>query len=123
VRYGLTVDYPAIEHRSTRSGRWLRERRLRLAFWTAVVEGLLVVFGVVSAWVALLVAAIVIAFYVLVGRSFRRDSLRQAAWVAAMSQVLVALVPVAAFVLTTLAIVVLAVLALLALALLLGDRR
>src|SRR6266550_3630568 len=42
-----TVDHmaysqPMIEAGSTRIGRWLRERRLRLALWVAVVEGLLV---------------------------------------------------------------------------------
>ena len=29
----------AIEHGSTRPGRWLRERRLRLTYWIAAVEG------------------------------------------------------------------------------------
>ena len=33
----------AIEHGSSRSGRWLRERRLRLTLWIAAVEGLLYV--------------------------------------------------------------------------------
>ena len=117
------MELPAIEHGTSRTSRWLRERRLRLAFWIAVVEGLLIVFDVVSGWLALLVGAIVVLFYVLVGRDLRIDSLRQTSWVAAMSQALVALVPIAALVLTTLAVVVLAVMALLALALLLGDRR
>jgi hypothetical protein len=117
------MELPAIEHGTSRTSRWLRERRLRLAFWIAVVEGLLVVFDVVGGWLALLVGAIVVLFYVVVGRSSRSDALRQASWVAAMSQVLVALIPIAAFVLTTLAVVVLAVIALLALALLLADRR
>jgi hypothetical protein len=117
------MELRAIDHGTSRSGRWLRERRLRLAFWIAIVEGLLVVFDVVPGWTALAVGAILVAFYVFVGRELHVDALRQASWVAAMSQVLVALVPLAAFVLTTLAIIVLAVIALLGLALLLADRR
>jgi hypothetical protein len=117
------MAYPAIEHGTTRSGRWLRERRLRLAFAVAVAEGALVLLDVIPGWLALLVGALVLLFYVVVGRGLRHDSLRQTSWVAAMSQVLVALVPVAAFILTTLAIIVLAIIALLGLVLLLGDRR
>ena len=81
------------------------------------------IFDVIPGWFALLVGAIIVLFYVIVGRSAGSDTVVQASWTAAMSQVLVALIPIAAFVLTTLAIVVLAVIALLALALLLGDRR
>ena len=116
------MELPVVDPRVSRTGRWLRERRLRLAVWIAVIEGLLVIFDVIPGWFALLVGAIVVLFYVMVGRG-AGDTLAQASWTAAMSQVLVALVPIAAFVLTTLAVVVLAVIALLALALLLGDRR
>jgi len=117
------MELPVVDPRVSRSGRWLRERRLRLAVWIAVIEGLLVIFDVIPGWFALLVGSIVVLFYALVGRSAGNDTVTQASWTAAMSQVLVALVPIAAFVLTTLAIVVLTVIALLALALLLGDRR
>jgi hypothetical protein len=119
----IEMEYPVIEHGATRPGLWLRERRLRLAIWIAIVEGLLIVFDVIPGWTALAVGAVLVAFYVFVAREGRSDSVRQASWVAATSQVLVALVPVAAFLLTAVAIVVLVVLALGALALLLADRR
>ena len=35
----------AIEHGSTRTGRWLRERRLRFTLWIAAIEGLLYLFA------------------------------------------------------------------------------
>lgn len=117
------MELQVVDPTLSRTGRWLRERRLRLAVWIAVIEGLLIVFDVIPGWFALVVGAIVILFYALVGRTAGSDTVAQASWTAAMSQVLVALVPIAAFVLTTLAIVVLTVIALLALALLLGDRR
>ena len=88
-----------------------------------MVEGLLVVFDVVSGWVALVIGAILVVFYFSVGRELRWDTLRQVSWIAALSQVLVAFVPVLAFVLGVLAILAVAVLALVALAALLADRR
>lgn len=114
---------PVIEHRSSAAGRWLRERRVRIALWIAVVEGLLVLFDVIAGWVALLVGAAIVGFWFLAGRNLRSETVRQASWTAALSQVLVALVPVLAFVITALAVVALVVIALLALLALLANRR
>ena len=112
-----------VEHKATRSGRWLRDRRLKLALGIAIVEGILVVLDVIPGWVALVVGVVVVAFYVARGRELRSDSARQASWIAAASQVLVALVPVLMFVVTAAAILALAVLAVMALVLLFADRR
>jgi hypothetical protein len=113
----------SIEHGSTRAGRWLRMRRLRFALWIAVVEGLLVVFHVIPVWAALLVAAIVLVLYLVVGRGLRNDALRQASWVAAASQAFVAMVPVLVALVGVVAIVAIALLAVVALIALFGDRR
>lgn len=96
---------------------------MRIALWVAVAEGLLVVFEVIPGWVALLVAAGVLAFYVFVGRDLRSDLARQTSWIAALSQAFVALVPVLLFVLGVLAVIALAVLALVAVIALFADRR
>jgi hypothetical protein len=112
-----------IEHRSSGPGRWLRERRLRLAIAIALVEGLLVVVDVIPAWLAIVVGLAAVLFYLLRGRDLRADVARQTSWIAAASQVLVALIPLLMFVLTALAVVALAILAVVALFILLGDRR
>jgi hypothetical protein len=117
------VELTAIEHRSSRTGRWLRARRLRLALWIAVAEGLLVIFDVIPGWTALLVGALILAFYLFLGRGLRSDAGRQASWVAAASQVFVALVPVLLFFVGILAVIAVAVLAAIALVALLADRR
>lgn len=117
------MDMPAIEQGSSRTGRWLRERRVKIALWIAVVEGILVVFDVIPGWLALVVGAGVLAFYFFVGRSLPQDTLRQASWTAALSQVFMALVPVLVFVATAIAIVVLVVIAIVALVALFADRR
>lgn len=114
---------PAIEHRSTAPGRWLRERRLKLALGIAVVEGILVIVDVIPNWVAIVVGLGIVGYWLFVGRALDSDLLRQASWTAALSQVFMALVPVLAFVLTALAVVALVVIALIALVALLADRR
>lgn len=117
------MDYPAIEHGSSRSGRWLREQRVLIAFAIALAEAILILVGVIPAWLGLLVGAAVVAFYFFVGRGLRHDTFRQASWTGALSQILVALVPVLVFVLGVIAVFALIALAVLALAVLFVDRR
>jgi uncharacterized membrane protein len=112
-----------LEHGTSRSGRWLRDKRVRLAFGLAVVEGLLVAFDVIDGLIALLVALLLLLFYFSYGRKLRWDWAREASWVAATSQAFVALVPVLVIVIGTLAIIGVAVIAVVALVLLFADRR
>jgi hypothetical protein len=114
---------PALDHGTSRSGRWLRRNRLRIALGIAAVEGLLVVLDVLSGWLALLLAALTIVFYLVVGRDLRHDTGRQLSWIAASSQVLVALVPVLFIILGAVAVIAVAILAVIALVLLFTDRR
>ena len=113
----------ALEHGTSRGGRWLRTRRLRLALWIAVIEGVLVVADVIPGLTALLAAAGVIAFYLFFGREARSDTVRQGSWIAAASQVCVALVPVLVLVVGALALVAVVILAAIALLVLFADRR
>ena len=113
-----------IEAGSTRTGRWLRERRLRLALWTAVIEGILVaVSHDLTRWTVLVIAVIVLAFYVLAGRTMKWDVGRQLSWIAAASQALAILVVILAFVLKLVAIVAVVVFAIIALVYLFSDYR
>ena len=117
------IEPRAIEHGSTRTDRWLRRIRLRLAVWIAVVEGLLLVFGILNRWATLFVAALVIVGYLAVASRLRPGAARDVAWIAAVSQALVALIPVLLIVVSTMALVAVAVLAVVALVILFGDRR
>jgi hypothetical protein len=112
-----------VEHGSSRGGRWLRRNRLRFAFWIAVVEGVLVLFDVIPTWTALGVAAMLLLFYLLIGRNVPSDTGRELSWIAAVSQLLVAILPVLLALLTMVAIIALVVIAAVALALLFLDRR
>jgi hypothetical protein len=96
---------------------------MRIALWIAVVEGVLVLLDVIPIWTALGVAALLILFYVFVGRNLPTDSGRELSWIAAFSQLLVAILPVLVSLLTIVAIIALVVIAAVALALLFLDRR
>ena len=113
---------PAIEHGSSRIGRWLRARRVRVAFWIAVAEGILVVFHAISWWAAVAVAALLIVGWFSFAHRLRSETARQAGWIAAVSQALVALVPVLVLIVGTLALIVVAILAVVALVLLFSSR-
>jgi hypothetical protein len=112
-----------IDHGSTRTGRWLRERRLRIALWIAAIEGLLIVLHQIGRWPAMIVAGAILVAYLLGGRSIRSDVGYQIMWIVAASQALVALVPLVWWLVTrVIAILVVAALAVVALVYLFSDR-
>jgi hypothetical protein len=113
---------PVLDHRSTRTGRWLRARRIRVAFWIAVIEGILVVFHAISWWAAIAIAALVVIGWFSFAHRLRSDTARQLGWIAAVSQALVALVPILVIIVGTLALIVVGILAAVALILLFSSR-
>ena len=120
----MAYSQPMIEAGSTRIGRWLRERRLRLALWVAVAEGLLVALTPdLTKWTVLVLGVILLAFYMVAGRNIRWDVARQLSWIAAASQALAILVVILAFLLGLLAIVAIVVFAIIALVYLFSDAR
>jgi len=122
VRLNEMYGAHAIEHGTTRSGRWLRERRLRITLWIAAVEGLLYLFHALHWWAAVGLAIIAVAFWWYVGRANRSHTLRQLSWIFAASQLLVLCVPIALAVVKALAIGVIAILAIVALFFLFKER-
>ena len=120
----MAYTQPAIEAGTTRTGRWLRQRRIKIALWTAVIEGLIAAFSQdLGRWTILALAIIVLAFYMVAGRRFSWDVARELSWIAAASQVLAILVIIFAFILKLVAIVIIVGFALVALAYLFTDHR
>ena len=120
----MAYSQPIIEGGGTRIGRWLRGRRVRLALWVAVIEGLLVALTPdLTKWTVLVIGAILLAFYMVAGRNMSWDVGRQLSWIAAASQALAILVVIFAFVFKLVAIVAIVIFALVALAYLFSDSR
>jgi hypothetical protein len=115
-------DAPAIEHGSSSSGRWLRERRLRITLWIAAFEGLLYLFHALNWWAAVGLALVAVGFWWFVGRTSHSDTLRQVSWIFGSSQLLVLCVPIALALVKAVAIAVIAILAVFALFFLFKDR-
>jgi hypothetical protein len=118
------VEHRAIDAHSSRASRWLRERRLRVALWIAVVEGIVVAIrGDISRWTVVVIAVAVLAVYVALRERIRWDAGRQVLWIVAASQVLALLVVILAFVVGLVALVLVALFAILALVYLFSDLR
>jgi hypothetical protein len=120
----MAVSQSAIEGGSSRAGRWLRERRLKLALWIAIAEGIVVALrGDISRWTVVGIAALVLIIYMLTRENVRWDAARQLLWIVAASQVLAVLVVILAFIVGVVALVLVGLFALVALAYLFTDLR
>jgi hypothetical protein len=112
-----------IEHRTSRTGRWLRARRIRIALWIAVVEGIIVALAHdISRWTVIAVAIPLLAIYVFWGRNARSDTVRQLGWIGGASQALAVVVVILAFILSWLALILAGIFAVVALLFLVVDR-
>jgi hypothetical protein len=113
---------PALEHGSSAVGRWLRAHRVRIAFWVAVAEGILVVFHAIAWWIAILAALVVLVGWFTSAHRLQSDAGRQLGWIAAASQALVILLAVFTAVIGTLALIFVGIIAAVALVFLFASR-
>jgi hypothetical protein len=116
------IEPGVIEHRQGRFGRWLRERRVAIAVWIAVIEGLLLIVHAIPRLPTLAIAVLVVVAFFWLGHRLRPGALKDIAWIAAVSQAFVMLIPILAIVVGTLAFVAVGILAVLALVLLFTSR-
>ena len=121
----MLSDSPnVIEHGTTKTGRWLRARRIRFVLWIAVVEGILVaLLHDVTRWTVILIAAVCIAIYGFWGRNSDSDTVRQATWIAGASQALAVLFVLLAHIIGLFVIGFVVLAAIVAIAFFFIDRR
>jgi hypothetical protein len=113
----------AIDHDSSRTGRWLRQRRLRFALWIAVIEAVLAAFTHdISRLTIVVLAAVFVPIYFIWGRD-QGDTIRQITWIAAGSQALAVVAALLAYVVGLLVLVIAGIFAAVALFLIYTDRR
>ena len=82
------------DHALSRPGGYLRQHRVRIALWIAVVEGVLVVLDESLKWPVYGLAAIAILFWFGFARNYKSSLARQSSWIFAASQALAVLVPI-----------------------------
>ena len=112
-----------IEHGSSRFGRWLRVRRIRIALWIAVLEGIIVAVSKdYSRWTIIAIAIIVLGLYVVIGRRLESDTGRQIFWIAGLSQSLAVIVVIFSFIVVWISLIIAGIFAAIALLFLLNDR-
>ncbi len=116
------IEPGVIEHRQGRFGRWLRERRVAVAVWIAVIEGLLLIVHAIPKLPMLAIAVLVVVGFFWLGHRLRPGVFRDVAWIAAVSQAFVMLIPILVIVVGTLALVAVGILAAFALVLLFTSR-
>lgn len=112
----------AIEHGSSRTGRWLKERRIKIVLSIAVAEGILAAVSHISRWTVIAVAIPLIVLYMYTGRKARSDTFRQISWILATSQALAVLAVILAFILFWTALILVGIFAVIALFLLITER-
>jgi hypothetical protein len=107
----------------SRPGSYLRQHRLRLTLWIAVIEGLLTVVHVLPRLALYALAAVALVFWFGVARNYRSNLARQSAWIFAASQSVAVLVPIVwAITKFFVAIVIVVVIAVAALYFLFAER-
>ena len=117
------MSQTAVEPRTSGTGRWLAQRRLKIALGVAVLEGILVAIAKdFSAWTVIIVSAPIIAFYLFAGRALESDTGRQFSWIAAASQTFAVILCIVFLVIDALMLIVAGVFAVVALILILGER-
>ena len=112
-----------IEHGTTKTGRWLQARRIRIVLWIAVIEGIIVAVSPnLTKWTVIAIAIPILAIYVFWGRTAESHTVRQVAWIAGASQALAVVVVILGVLLSWLPLVLAAIFAAIALLFLFSDR-
>ncbi|MDX6485359.1 MAG: hypothetical protein QOF43_512 [Gaiellaceae bacterium] len=113
----------AVEHGSSRTGRWLEERRTRLALWIAGAEALVVLFSHdLTKWTVIGLAIVSVLAW-LGGRESGSQTIRQILWIFAASQLLAVIAVILAWIVKWAVIMAVVVFAVLGLVYLFLDRR
>jgi len=113
----------AVEHGSSRPGRWLEARRIRLAAWIAAGEAIVVLFSHdVTKWTVVALAVVSVLAW-LGGRESRSQVVRQVLWIFAASQLLAVIAVILAWIVKWALIMAVVIFAVLGLVYLFLDRR
>ncbi len=119
----IAGDGGVIDHGSSRAGRWLHAKRIRIAAWIAAAESLIVLFSHDITRYTVIAFAVVATLVWLGGRESRFHVVRQIVWIFAASQLLAVIAVILAWIVKWAVILAVVVFAIIGLAFLLLDRR
>jgi uncharacterized membrane protein YphA (DoxX/SURF4 family) len=118
----LSDSSHAIDHGSSRAGRWLAARRYRIVLWIAAIECLIVLVSDITKWTVIALAIVgLLAWFA--GRESKSQTVREVLWIFAASQCLAAIGAVLGFLVKWAVITLVIIFAVLGLAYLFLDRR
>ncbi len=117
------ANHGTIEPGSSRAGRWLEARRVRISIWIAVIEALIVLFSHdITKW-SVIALAVVSLFLWALGRRSDSQTVRELLWILAASQLMAALASILGFIVKWALITAIVIGAVLGLVYLFLDRR
>jgi hypothetical protein len=112
-----------VDHGTSRAGRWLEAKRIRIALWVAAAESLIVLFSHdVTKWTVIAVAIVSVICW-LAGRESNSHVVRQVLWIFAASQLLAVIAVILAWIVKWAVILAVVVFAVIGLAYLFLDYR
>jgi hypothetical protein len=111
-----------LDNPDSKSGRYLRQHKLRLTLWIGAVEGTLTLIGVIPHLAVYVLAIVAILWWVTMGRKYASASARHLSWIFAGSQAIAVLIPAALHLLKGLAIAAVVIAVIGGLVLLFAER-
>jgi hypothetical protein len=123
LKHVLSDSSHAVPQGTSRAGRWLEQRRIRLSLWIAAAESVVVLFSHdLTKWTVIVLAVVGVVAW-LGGRDSRSHVVREVLWIFAASQLLAVIAVILAWVLKWLVILAVIAFAVVGLGYLLLDRR
>ena len=120
----LSSDSPrVVEHGSSRAGRWLEAKRIRISLWIAAAEAVVVVFSHdVTKWTVVALGIVSVLTWI-AGRESKSPVVRHVLWIFAASQLLAVIAVILGWIVKWAVIMAVVVVAVLGLVYLFLDRR
>jgi cytochrome bd-type quinol oxidase subunit 1 len=112
-----------VDHGTSRTGRWLGVKRVRISLWIAAIESLVVFFSHdVTRWTVIVLAIVAVICW-FAGRESRSATVRHILWIFAASQLLTVIAVILGWIVKWAVIMVVVIFAILGLVYLFLDRR
>jgi hypothetical protein len=112
-----------VDHGTSRAGRWLGAKRIRISLWIAAIESIVVYFSHdITRWTVIVLAIVAVICWI-AGRESRSATVRHILWIFAASQLLTVVAVILGWIVKWAVVMVVVIFAILGLVYLFLDRR